>query len=407
MLDNENAKEIIMEEFDNRLENLKQLLSSQSRQNWLFGAGISFGSKIPLMYPLTSRVEEIVEGEADDKEKEILAALKSDLSDDSHVEHYLSHLGDLLAISERSRGNAAYIGGNSYTSEQLKQLYLKIVEAIGEIVRYGYVAANAEQGVEEEIGKAECPIVEIRPHYEFIEALLINQSNLERRSTTTFFTTNYDTLLEDALALHKKIVCDGFSGGSIGFWNSEKEFSNSVMDSNTYHLYKLHGSIDWHRDEEFGLVRARYGTKYLSNMADIMIYPQATKYVETQKDPFASLFMGLRKTLMNSQQNTLITCGYSFGDDHINAEIENALKSDSNQTTVIAFIKECPKDGVTINKTLDAWLSCPKIGPRVYVAGELGIYHTSITPLAESNTSKYSWWRFDGLTQFIKTGDVS
>lgn len=396
-----------MEEFDNKLENLKQLLSSQSRQNWLFGAGISFGSKIPLMYPLTSRVEKIVEETAGAKENEILASLKADLTDDCHVEHYLSHLGDLLAIAERSKDKAAYVGGKSYTFEQLSKLYLEIIKAIGGIVRYGYVAANADHGVKEEIGAAENPIVEIDPHYQFIDALMASQSNLERRSRTTFFTTNYDTLLEDALALHKKIVCDGFSGGAVGFWNAEKEFSNPSKDSNTYLLYKLHGSIDWHRDDKLGLVRARYGAKYLSNPENIMIYPQATKYVETQKDPFASLFMGFRKTLMNSQQNTLITCGYSFGDNHINAEIESALRSEGNQTTVITFIKEDPKDGIVINKTLDAWLSCPKIGPRVYVAGELGIYHNSTTPLAEADTSKYTWWRFDGLTKFIRTGDVS
>ncbi|CAG36647.1 SIR2 family NAD-dependent protein deacylase [Desulfotalea psychrophila] len=388
------------------MENLKQLLSSQSRQNWLFGAGISYGSKIPLMYPLTDRVEKIVEDIAGDEEKAILASLKADLNDDCHVEHYLSHLGDLLAIAERSKDKIAHIGGNCYSVEHLNKLYLEIIKAIGGIVRYGYVAANAERGLEEEIGTAEGPIVEIKPHYEFVEALLLSQSNLERRSKTTFFTTNYDTLLEDALALHKKAVCDGFSGGAVGFWNAEKEFSDISIDSNTYQLYKLHGSIDWHRDESFGLVRARYGTKYLSNLANIMIYPQATKYVETQKDPFANLFMGLRKTLMNKQQNTLLTCGYSFGDDHINAEIESALKSEGNQTTVIAFIQEAPKDGIVINKTLDGWLNCPKIGKKVYVAGESGIYHASTTPSAETDTSKYNWWRFDVLTQFIKTGEV-
>ena len=59
-----------MEEFDNKLENLKQFLNSQSRQSWLFGAGISFGSKIPLMYPLTRRVEEIVEENSEMTRKE-------------------------------------------------------------------------------------------------------------------------------------------------------------------------------------------------------------------------------------------------------------------------------------------------------------------------------------------------
>ena len=109
-----------MQEFNSRLENVKQLLNSQSRQNWLFGAGISFGSKIPLMYPLTTRVEKVIGNESSEKEKEILASLKADLNNDCHVEHYLSHLGDLLAIAERSKDKVAHIGGNGYTSEQLK-----------------------------------------------------------------------------------------------------------------------------------------------------------------------------------------------------------------------------------------------------------------------------------------------
>lgn len=396
-----------MSNFNIKLENLKQLLSSQSRQSWLFGAGISCHSKIPLMYPLTKRVEEIIGNNPNLViANEILSSLKSDLNDDCHIEHYLSHLGDLLAIAVRSKDKIAYIGNKSYEYNQLEKLYLEIIKAIGETVRYGYVAGNSKHKIEEEIGVASSPIVKIEHHYEFIKALLFSQSNLERRSKTTFFTTNYDTLLEDALALHNKIVCDGFSGGAVGFWNAEKEFFNTLTDFNIYQLYKLHGSIDWHRDEEYGLVRARYGTNYLSDCANIMIYPQATKYVETQKDPFASLFMGFRKILMSNQQNTLISCGYSFGDDHINSEIKNALRSESNQTTLIVFIKENPKDGVAVNSTLDSWLVCPKISSRVYVAGELGIYHTSTTPVAETDTSKYAWWSFNGLTQFIKTGDV-
>ncbi|EIZ0312011.1 TPA: SIR2 family protein [Vibrio parahaemolyticus] len=394
-----------MDEFENKLENLKQLLTSQSRQSWLFGAGISFGSKIPLMYPLTARVEEVMEQNGSEANKAILAALKADLDDNCHVEHYLSHLGDLLALSGRSKERVAYIGGTAYSDEQLRSLYTEIIKEIGGIVRYGYVGANAEWEIEEQIGSAEAPIVEIEPHYDFIDALLHSQSNLERRSKTTFFTTNYDTLLEDALALHRKDVCDGFSGGAVGFWNPEREYSAS-LDSNTYRLFKLHGSIDWHRDSRYGLVRARYGSKYLSDPANIMIYPQATKYVETQKDPFANLFIGLRNTLMNKQQNTLITCGYSFGDDHINAEIESALRSEGNQTTLIAFIEEAPKEGIKVNATLDRWLNCSKISSRVYVAGRNGIYHGSDEVVSEEEGASYDWWRFDGLTKFIRTGEV-
>ncbi|WIX33927.1 SIR2 family protein [Salinicola sp. JS01] len=396
-----------MEEFEVKLDSLKQLLSSQSNQSWLFGAGVSYDSNIPLMYPLTTRVESIINSRSGENEKEILGRLKEDLSDSSHVEHYLSHLGDLLAIAERSRGKKSGIGGVSYSREDLKSLYSEIIKAIGETVRYGYKAGDPDSEIEEVVGTAEEPIVEIDPHVHFIEALSLSQANLERRSRITFFTTNYDTLLEDALGLHKKAVCDGFTGGALGFWNAEEEFSRPIANSATFHVYKLHGSVDWHRDPEHGLLRVRYGTKYLSDPTDIMIYPQATKYVETQKDPFATLFLGLRRTLMHPYQNTLITCGYSFGDNHINAEIEGALKSNQN-TTLIAFIKESPDEesGIAVHEVLDRWLSDPKICQRIYVAGESGIYHSSTKPVCEEGKS-YNWWRFDGLTEFIKTGELS
>ena len=134
------------------------------------------------------------------------------------------------------------------------------------------------------------PIVEIESHVRFIRTLLLKKVNLERRSSVCFFTTNYDTLLEDALALNKIDVIDGFSGGAMGFWNPETEFTNKSDRIDRCLLYKLHGSVDWHRDSEHGLVRTRSGTKYLPEAENIMIYPQATKYVETQKDPFAMLF---------------------------------------------------------------------------------------------------------------------
>lgn len=199
-----------MEEFDNRLENLKMLLSSQSRQSWLFGAGISFGSNIPLMYPLTTRVEGVIQENASTINNELLNALKADLSDDCHIEHILSHLGDLLAIGNRSKDKIAFINTVGYSVENLNKLYIEIIKEIGNIVRYGYVAANASSGTEEEIGTEINSIVKIEPHYDFFEALFKNRSNLERRSKTTFFTTNYDTLLEDALGLHKKLYATVF-----------------------------------------------------------------------------------------------------------------------------------------------------------------------------------------------------
>jgi len=394
-----------MDDFESLLETLNQHLLDAGHQNWLLGAGISYDAKIPLMYPLTDRVCQIIDAEAEENPKEILNDLKQDLEDDSHVEHYLSHLGDLIAIAERSRAKTAFINNNGYSFKQLFEAYIGIITAIGNTVRYGYKPKNPNNEDPEEVGTAELPIVEIDYHNNFVEALFSNRANLERRSKINFFTTNYDTLLEDALALRKKIIIDGFSGGAVGFWNPDQEFTRAVNDSNTCLLYKLHGSIDWHRDKDKGLVRARYGTKYLSDPANIMIYPQATKYVETQKDPFAFLFIGLRQALMSQSQNVLVTCGYSFGDEHINTEIETALTSDGSKTTVIAFMSERPEEGVVINSTLDRWLNHSKFGERIFVAGKFGLYNNSISPVLPDGVEALNWSRFAGLTQFLKTGE--
>ena len=390
-----------MDDFEDKLENLKKHILDASQQNWLFGAGISLDAKIPLMYSLTERVKKIIDENDNDSDKLILSALQKDLDKDSHIEHYLSHLGDLIAIAERSKGKNATLDEEKYSVGDLKSSHTATIKAIGETVRYGFKG--------DEIGTAENPIVEIEHHLSFVKALFLNRANLENRSKITFFTTNYDTLLEDALALCKKQVVDGFSGGAVGFWNPTKEYSQNINDSDMHFLYKLHGSVDWYRDEQKGLVRARYGSKYLSDTSNIMIYPQATKYVETQKDPFANLFLGLRSTLNYPKPNVLITCGYSFGDNHINAEIESCLTTAGNNTTVIIFINECHQedDEVVINPTLDKRLQNPEFGKRVFVAGKKGLYNNSITPTTTEEKTELDWWTFSGLTQFLKTGEVS
>ena len=389
-----------LHDFESITEELRKQLDS-SRQNWLFGAGISFKSNIPLMYPLTNRVKKIIEESKHPKDNEIYGLLTRELEEKSHIEHYLSHIGDLIALADRSKTKTATVEKASFSKQELLNLHRSIISAIGETVRYGY----STDGKVENIGDSVNPIVEIEHHIKFVQAIYSNRANLTSRSKLTFFSTNYDTLLEDALGLERLTVVDGFSGGSIAYWNPQFEFQDFNSQPNRCLLYKLHGSIDWQRDEKKGLVRTRYGTKYLANKSDIMIYPQANKYVETQKDPFSYLFNGFRNALNCTDDNVLITCGYSFGDDHINAEIEAALSSRNNRTTIIAFAQENPEGDIIINKTLDAWLNDKHFGNRVYVAGQKGVYYNSVTPLQPSDGKDLLWWTFSGLTNFISTGE--
>ncbi len=389
-------------DFESITERLRDHIDS-ARQNWLLGAGISYAAKIPLMIPLTDRVKKIIDDLGVVNDIELYNLVVEDLQNHFHVEHHLSHLGDLIALAERTKIKSITVGGKSFKAEEIAQLYKAIIHAIGITVRYGYV--KGDDNTIESIGNLTSPIVEVKHHREFVEALYNNRSNLTSRSKLTFFTTNYDTLLEDALGLEGYTVVDGFSGGSVGYWNPIHEFSDSTHLPNKCHLYKLHGSIDWQKDLNNRLIRIRYGTKYLGSEADIMIYPQATKYVETQKDPFSYLFNGLRIALNSSEDNVLITCGYSFGDDHINAEIENALSAKGNRTTLVAFLEEKPAEGVTVNKTIDDWVNNKAFKNRIYVAGKCGVYYNSLSPIKPKDEKQLDWWTFSGLTNFIRTNE--
>ena len=392
-----------MNDFESMVEILNQHLSSD-RQNWLFGAGISCDANIPLMYPLTKRVKTIISDNDRTKNKEIYESLGTDLDETTaHIEHYLSHLGDLIALAERSKDKSASINSKKYNQQELRDLYLAVVKAIGDTVRYGYKKIDND----EEVGCLNNPLVEITSHISFLKALFRTRLNLTSRSKITFFTTNYDTLLEDAMGLEKIMVIDGFSGGAVGYWNPDEEFKTNTTNPDQYYLCKLHGSIDWHQNIDTGLVRVRYGTKYQSDLSEIMIYPQATKYVETQKDPFARLFTIFRSVLRSDDTNVFICCGYSFGDEHINSEIESALSLSSN-ITLIAFAKEAPikEENIIINKTLDTWLQNPKLSKRIFVAGENGIYNNSRIPIKPDPNTTLNWWKFSGLTEFLKTGEI-
>lgn len=135
-----------------------------------------------------------------------------------------------------------------------------------------------------------------------------------------------------------------------------------------------------------------------------MIFPQATKYIETQKDPFAKLFDCFRKSLMVNDSHVLAIIGYSFGDDHINTEIDYALRRRGSKTVVIAFSKELANEGNTaLPATLEKWRSDPVFGNRIYVASDKALY-CGKTRLPPAEGTSFNWWNFSGLTKFLAQG---
>lgn len=380
-------------------DNLAQLdnLLAASNQSWLFGAGISLDAGIPLMLPLTNRVLAIAKDEGEPNDLKVLEYVKAQLTVDSHIEHILSQLSDLRAIADRSNNKSTTFDAITLSVDDLDALHQRVLTWIAETIRWGY-KPEVDGGAPEEIGSHEKSIVVIDHHAAFVSALF-NRSQAgvaERRRAVRLFTTNYDTLLEDALALGGFSYWDGFSGGAVAY-RSHRYGDEEPNLRDRAHVIKLHGSIDWHLGEDDRVWRVRDGDLYPKKISRVLIYPQSTKYLATQRDPFSAQFDLFRRALGAREENVLAICGYSFGDEHINQEIELALQRPENKTTILAFT---PKT----NPILDRWRAGPW-GKRVYVVAENGLYvgtdgpHSTPAPGA-----KREWWTFDGVAKILNSG---
>jgi hypothetical protein len=111
---------------------------------------------------------------------------------------------------------------------------------------------------------------------------------------------------------------------------------------------KLHGSVDWvQTGADIRRVGIPFGAKdvapYLqapglngATAHKLMIYPNAAKDRETADYPYVELFRDFAAAVCRPN-STLITYGYSFGDEHINRVIRDMLTIPSTHLVVIAY----------------------------------------------------------------------
>lgn len=153
-------------------------------------------------------------------------------------------------------------------------------------------------------------------------------NGINRDYAVEIFTTNYDLLLEEAMEKARTPYFDGFSGSKSAFFDPSSISSND-MPTRWIRLWKLHGSINWSKNDKGEIVRGDGLDE------GNMVYPSHIKYDQTQSAPFSSLFDRLKNFLLEPD-SLLLTTGFSFADSHITAKLDECL-SENKSSAIFAF----------------------------------------------------------------------
>ena len=205
-------------------------------------------------------------------------------------------------------------------------------------------------------------------HLDFIKKLTSRKS---KQSRLKIFTTNYDRAFEEAGAEGSYVFIDGFA------FTQPRKFSGKYFDydivirensrtsstenfaNNVFHLYKLHGSVNWEK-------RANDIVQIDSPSKAMMIYPNSNKYESSYEQPYFEMMSRFQSELRRNGTSTLICIGFSFADKHIFTMINEALNQNPSLNLVIIepFIKP------TVNENFEKLFELSKKSSQVLIIGE-------------------------------------
>lgn len=222
-----------------------------------------------------------------------------------------------------------------------------------------------EKAIRETIAAGARPDEAEIPHPLPHHALATWIKSIDRRFAVELFTTNYDTLLERGLEDARIPVFDGFVGSREPFFEpASLAHEEDAPGRRWSRLWKIHGSINWHRSaaDDGRVVRTQ------ETATGELIFPSLHKYDESRKQPFVAMLQRLADVLHRREETVLFVLGYSWGDQHVNDVIFDALAA-RERTHVIALQHEELSDDHQLIKRAESRHNLVVYGPKTALIG--------------------------------------
>jgi len=176
------------------------------------------------------------------------------------------------------------------------------------------------------------------------------------------FSLNYDMCIEWLAADDFRVETGFEQRGEELVWDWRRfDEANPHREDVQIYLYKMHGSINWKRDENDNLLAVDYTGSNIAAMKLPIIFGRDFKL--DADDPYLFYAFEFRRSTLESK--LILTIGYGFGDAHINKMIRQALRASPKRRIIV--VSRCKPE------------ECPE--RTTWVAGRLGIEVGCITTL--------------------------
>jgi hypothetical protein len=222
------------------------------------------------------------------------------------------------------------------------------LEATLDLLALGYGGDDTlRKRVIDAIGTVFAPLTPPLEEYSaFIRGL-----GVRREPRLPVFTLNYDCLTERAADATGSHLIDGFGGvyeasfrasqflDVIGQYETRRARRVFAPHPGAVILYKLHGSLGWHADDQGRITRMRPELPCPAGFRRLMVPPQHWKAADTGYTPYATLWSEFRAYLANDTPrllSRLVCAGYGFADGHVNAVIDAALQREHFTLVILA-----------------------------------------------------------------------